>query len=215
VVDFIFSKLFPHSHFTTLRSAGNMKNKTERASFFQSCSLDSKDLVLANQVHGNNVKVVKSSDKNTIIDNCDALITNDNSVLLGIFTADCIPILISCGSGKTKAAVHAGWKGLYFGIVENTIEILRKDFCINSKDIKVYIGPHIRFCCYKTGYEMEDKFNVKLVDSKLDLSAILFNKLKTCDINEIFDVNQCTYHNEDLFFSYRRNSCTQRLLSVI
>jgi copper oxidase (laccase) domain-containing protein len=62
---------------------------------------------------------------------------------------------------------------------------------------------------------MESKFNVKLVAGKLDLSAILYDKLQKCGISDIFDINQCTYHNENLFFSYRRDCCAGRLLSVI
>jgi YfiH family protein len=214
-MNFISSEEFPSKHFTTIKSAGNMKNKTERDSFFQSLCLNPTNLVLANQVHGNSVKVVSYSNKNTIIDNCDGLITNDKNLLLGIFTADCIPILISAKNGKVKAAIHAGWKGLYLGIIENAIKILTNDFCVSPKSIKVYIGPHIRSCCYKTGTEMESKFNIKLVNGKLDLSSILFDKLQKCGIIDIFDINQCTYHNENLFFSYRRDSCNDRLLSVI
>lgn len=161
-MNFIFSEKFPCRHFTTIKSAGDMKNKAERNSFFRSLTLNPNDLVLAGQVHGNNVKIVKSVDKNTFIDNCDGLITNDKNLLLGIFTADCMPVLFSVGNGEIKAAVHAGWKGLYAGIIENTIGILKTNFCVNPKDIKIYIGPHIRSCCYETGTEMEDKFNVKL-----------------------------------------------------
>jgi YfiH family protein len=214
-MNFIFSANFPYKHFTTTKSAGDMKDKAERDSFFQLVGLNPGNLVLANQVHGNNVKVVKSCDKNTFIDNCDGLITDDKNLLLGIFTADCVPILASCSDGEVKAAVHVGWKGLYLGIVENAIGILINDFCISPKSLKVYIGPHIRSCCYKTRTEMEDKFNIKLVNGKLDLSVILCTKLESCGVNKIFDVNQCTYHNEQLFFSYRRNCCTDRLLSVI
>ncbi|MDR1434381.1 peptidoglycan editing factor PgeF [Candidatus Endomicrobiellum devescovinae] len=214
-MNFIFSPNFPYKHFTTAKSAGDMKNKAERDSFFRSVNLNPDNLVLANQVHGNNVKIVKSCDKNNFIDNCDGLITDDKNLLLGIFTADCVPILVSCSDGKVKAAVHVGWKGLYLGIVENAIGILINDFCINPKNLKVYIGPHIRSCCYKTGTEMEDKFNIKLANGKLDLSAILRTKLESCGVNEIFDVNQCTCHNEQLFFSYRRDCCADRLLSVI
>jgi YfiH family protein len=214
-MNFIFSENFSYKHFTTTKSAGDMKNKTERDSFFRSVGLNPEDLVLANQVHRNAIKIVKRCDKNTFIDNCDGLITDDKNLLLGIFTADCIPILVSYNDGEVKAAVHVGWKGLYLGIVEKAVGILINDFCISPKSLKVYIGPHIRSCCYKTGTEMEDKFNIKLVNGKLDLSAILRTKLESCDVSKIFDVNQCTCHNEQLFFSYRRDCCSDRILSVI
>ncbi|MDR1122613.1 MAG: peptidoglycan editing factor PgeF [Endomicrobium sp.] len=214
-MNFIFSVNFPYKHFTTTKSAGDMKNKVERDSLFRSIGLNPENLVLANQVHGSAIKIVKRCDKNTFIDNCDGLITDDKNLLLGIFTADCIPILVSCNNDEVKAVVHVGWKGLYLGIVESVIGILINGFCISSKSLKVYIGPHIRSCCYKTGIEMEDKFNVKLANGKLNLSAIVRAKLESCGVNKIFDVNQCTCHNEQLFFSYRRDCCTDRLLSVI
>jgi YfiH family protein len=214
-MNFIFSANFPYKHFTTTKSAGDMKNKAKRDFLFRSVDLNPEDLILANQVHGNAIKTVKRCDKNTFIDNCDGLITDDKNLLLGIFTADCVPILVSCNNGEVKAVVHVGWKGLYLRIIENVIEILINDFCVSSKNLKVYIGPHIRSCCYKTGSEMENMFNIKLVNGKLNLSAIVRTKLETCGVSEVFDVNQCTCHNEQLFFSYRRDCCTDRLLSVI
>jgi YfiH family protein len=214
-IDIIFSNAFPLKHFTTTKLSGDMKDKNKRDAFLQSKGLNCADLVLANQVHGNNVKIVKYSYRDTFIDNCDGLITDDRNLLLGIFTADCIPVLICSRNGEVKAAIHVGWRGLYAGIIESALGIFKRDFCVNPKDLKVYIGPHIRSCCYKTGLEMEEKFNVKLIGGKLDLSGILCNKLRKYHTNEIFDVNQCTYHNEKLFFSYRRNCCTERLLSVI
>jgi copper oxidase (laccase) domain-containing protein len=84
-MNFIFSANFPYKYFTTTKSAGDMKNKAERDSFLRSMALNPVDLVLANQVHGNNAKVVKRSDQNTFIDNCDGLITDDKNLLLGIF----------------------------------------------------------------------------------------------------------------------------------
>jgi YfiH family protein len=135
--------------------------------------------------------------------------------MLGIFTADCVPLLMSGRNGEVKAAIHAGWKGLYLGIIEDAVKILNEKFCINPGEIRVYIGPHIRSCCYEVSYEMGNRFNVKLRDNKLNLSGVVSNKLKTLGVNEVFDINHCTFHETDLFFSYRRSKCSERILSVI
>jgi YfiH family protein len=192
-----------------------MKDEVVRRSFLFSLKLNPANLVCANQVHGNAVKIVSASDKNTFAGGCDGLITADKEIMLGIFTADCVPLLISAGKRELKAAVHIGWKGLSAGIMENTLEMLKKEFCLRPEEIKIYIGPHIRSCCYEVGCEMESEFNVKLNSNRLDLSEIICNKLKKFGINGVFDIKRCTFHEEDSFFSYRRNRCAERILSVI
>jgi YfiH family protein len=208
-------KNFPYKHLTTTKIVGNMKDKVLRDKFLLSLNLDPSNLILANQMHGNNVKAVNSFNKNTFIAECDGLITADKNTMLGIFTADCVPLLMSIGNGEVKAAIHTGWKGIYLGIIENAVKIFHKDFSIKPEDIKAYIGPHIRSCCYDVDCDMEDKFNVELVNNKLDLSEIVCRELQKLGINEIFDVKHCTFHEEDLFFSHRRNQCAERMLSVI
>lgn len=101
-MNFIFSANFPYKHFTTTKSAGDMKNKAERDSFFRSVNLNPDNLVLANQVHGNNVKVVKSCDKNNFIDNCDGLITDDKNLLLGILPLIVFLFLFLVAMAKLK-----------------------------------------------------------------------------------------------------------------
>jgi YfiH family protein len=206
---------FLHKHFTTTKAAGDMKDKKVRDNFFISINLNPANLVLANQCHGNNVKIVDSSNRNSFVDNCDGLVTNDKDIMLGIFTADCIPLLIFDENSKVKVAVHAGWKSVYRGIIENTFDILQNRFAVKFHEIVVYIGPHIRLCCYKVDNKMEIKFNVKLIDRKLDLSLIVCDKLKKFGVNKIFDVKCCTFHDKSLFFSYRRDCCVERMISVI
>ncbi|MDR2067111.1 MAG: peptidoglycan editing factor PgeF [Endomicrobium sp.] len=210
---FVVHKKFNHKHFTSTILAGNLKDKIVRDKFLISQGLNPTNLVLANQVHSANIKIVGNTDSGNFIDNCDGLITNDKSIMLGVFTADCVPLLIT--NGTIKAAIHAGWKGIYLGILENTIEVFKNKFSVHVKDIEVYIGPHIRFCCYEVGKNFEDLFNLKLQDNKLDLSRIVFNKLKNLGLVNIFDVNKCTFCQDDYFFSYRRDKTSKRMLSLI
>ncbi|MDR3124383.1 MAG: peptidoglycan editing factor PgeF [Endomicrobium sp.] len=211
--EFIFHQNFNYKHFTSTILSGNLKDKITRDNFLISQGLRPSDLVLANQVHSANIKIVGNIDSGNFIDNCDGLITNDKSIMLGVFTADCMPLLIT--NGTIKAAIHAGWKGIYLGIVENTIEVFKNKFSVHVKDIEVYIGPHIRSCCYEVGKNFEDLFNLKLQDNKLDLSRIVFNKLKNLGVVNIFDVNKCTFCQGSYFFSYRQNKTSERMLSLI
>jgi YfiH family protein len=191
-----------------------MKDKLVRSAFLDSLKLDPINLVVATQVHSTNVRIVDASNKGAVVDDCDGMITTNKELMLGIYTADCVPLLVSAENEELKAAVHVGWRGLYDGIIENTFELLKDGFCVNLGKVKVFIGPHIRSCCYEVNREVKDKFGTKLND-KLDLSEIICSKLSKFGITDIFDVKLCTFHMEDLFFSYRRTKCVERIMSVI
>jgi copper oxidase (laccase) domain-containing protein len=117
-----------------------MKDESVRKSFLISLKLNPAKLVCADQIHSSNVKIVGASDRDTFVGGCDGLITADKEIILGIFTADCVPLLVSYGNGELKAAIHIGWKGLSAGIIENSLEILQREFCVRPEEIKVYIG---------------------------------------------------------------------------
>ncbi|MDR3281539.1 MAG: peptidoglycan editing factor PgeF [Endomicrobium sp.] len=205
---------FPYNHFTTTKIAGNMKNEYIRNAFLESIKLDSTKLVFAGQIHSSKVQLVNTSYKNCFINNCDGLITTNKDIALGVLTADCVPILISSKNCEFKAAIHAGWRGIAKGIIENTLDILKNKLHISLDQIKIYLGPHIRSCCYEVNFEMGDQFNIKLNGDKLDLSEIVFNKFKNFGVNKFFDIKYCTFHEKKIFFSHRRNDY-ERMLSII
>ncbi|MCL2485086.1 MAG: peptidoglycan editing factor PgeF [Endomicrobia bacterium] len=206
---------FSDKCFTTVKEHGNMKDAAVRAAFFSLAGLDHNKLVLANQVHGNNVKTVVSSDAGSIIDDCDALVTEDKKLSLGIFTADCMPVFIICEKSGVKAAIHAGWRGLASGIIEKTILVMRQNFNTEPENLKAYIAPHIRECCYEVNNEMSDIFKTPLVNNRLCLSEIAVNKMKKTGLRNIFISRHCTCCQNDLFFSYRKDKTHERQISVI
>ncbi|MDR1522668.1 MAG: peptidoglycan editing factor PgeF [Endomicrobium sp.] len=210
---FIFHKNFKYRHFTSTILAGNLKDKTLRDNFLISQNLNPANLVLVNQVHSSDVKIVEKYNCGNFIDNCDGLITTDKSIILGIFTADCVPLLMT--NGIVKTAIHAGWRGIHSGIIENAVGILNNKFSINPKDIEVYVGPHIHSCCYEVSRDFENIFNLKLKNNRLDLSEVVFSKLKKLGIVNIFDMNLCTCCQNNYFFSYRRNKTSDRILSLL
>jgi Uncharacterized conserved protein len=88
----------------------------------------------------------------------DGLITAAARTGVGIFTADCVPVIIFDSSKNVCAAVHSGWKGTYSRITIKAIRKMQNEFGCNAKDMNVFIGPHIGGCCYEVGQELVEKF---------------------------------------------------------
>ena len=96
---------------------GDSEATVKKNRSFTSNYLNKNKIILTNQVHSNIVSYV---DKNFSKDiSSDAMITNRKDILLGILTADCAPIIVL--GKKYFGIIHAGWRGLIDGIIENTI----------------------------------------------------------------------------------------------
>lgn len=86
----------------------------------------------------------------------DAVITRRNDILLGIKSADCVPILIYDKLAHAIGAVHAGWRGTAAGILKKTIAEMKEAFCSDPEDLLISMGPAIRWCCYEVGKDVID-----------------------------------------------------------
>ena len=86
----------------------------------------SKDIFLLHQIHSNKFIFINKNYKIKKKIKADAAITNQKKLPLGILTADCVPILIYDNKAKMIAAIHAGWKGAYKGIVGKVIRFMKK-----------------------------------------------------------------------------------------
>ena len=102
---------------------------------------NSKKIVLLNQIHSNKFHYINKGLKlkNDKFEG-DALITNRTNTLIGVLTADCAPILIHDQNKKMIAAIHAGWKGAFKGIVKKVIKFMIKKGC-SPEDMTAVIGP--------------------------------------------------------------------------
>ena len=85
----------------------------------------------------------------------DAIITNVKNVIIGVFTADCVPVILVDEENKVIAAIHSGWRGTFESITLKTIKKMKEEFNTNEINIKAYIGPHIRKCCYEVSEELK------------------------------------------------------------
>lgn len=180
------------------------------------------------QVHGNSIYQIRVDDTLESVQNiqADALICYHPDALVGVCTADCVPILIGV-SGFAVAAVHAGWRGTLNKITMRTIERLLLDGC-RPLDIRVAMGPSICLNCLEIGEEVASLFEVDfkncvrrdvgIAKPHLDLKQCLMMQLQALSIQpEQVDINlACTCCQKERFFSYRRSgSQTGQHLSCI
>ena len=98
------------------------------------------------QIHSNHVKYIN---KPGLYQNTDGLVTHiDNNIYLVIQTADCVPIFMLDDVKGIIGLVHSGWKGTSESIILSAMSIF-SDYGSNEKDIKIYLGPSIKSCCYE------------------------------------------------------------------
>ncbi len=102
----------------------------------------------------------------------DALYTRDPNLLLGILTADCVPVLVADTRTHAVAAFHSGWRGTVARIVERGIETLRRDFGSRPEDLIAAIGPSIGACCFAIGEEVRHEF-----ESQFSYAPELFSEV--------------------------------------
>jgi YfiH family protein len=125
-------------------------------------------LVGVRQVHSNIVRVVKKgegalegrlqTEEGKAVLEGDGLITDVPGVLLGVGTADCIPVLVVDVTKKVVAAFHAGWRGTVARIVERGIAMMQEEYGSQAVDMVAAVGPGVGPCCYTVGAEVWSEF---------------------------------------------------------
>lgn len=116
-------------------------------------------LVTLKQIHSAVVLLVGKADAGEqALHKGDGMMTGEPGILLGIQTADCIPVLIADRKKRAVAAFHAGWRGTLKRIVENGIGRMHIEFGSRPEDLVAAIGPGIRACCYAIGEEVRMEF---------------------------------------------------------
>ena len=192
--------------------------KKNRNTLIKSLHLQSEPVWL-NQTHSSRIICIDKPPTNL---EADASYTTVKNKICSVMTADCVPVLFSNQKGTKVAAVHAGWKGICNGIIENAINKFS-----SPETLLVWIGPHISDSYYEVG---KDVYENCLNHSNLlktgfaqinddhwycNLAKIIKILLKNKGIGAIYECNLCTYKNKDLFFSYRRDGKTGRTASMV
>jgi YfiH family protein len=124
-------------------------------------------LVTLRQIHSSLIRRVSARD---VVENGkpavlkgDGLMTGEPGVLLGIQTADCIPVLLADRKNRVVAAFHAGWRGTLARIIENGVGRMRLEFGSKPEHLIASIGPGIGQCCYSVGDEVRQQFESQFI----------------------------------------------------
>ncbi|MDF2521590.1 MAG: pgeF [Clostridia bacterium] len=197
--------------------------------------IDYRKLVLSDQVHGDEVRVVTEADigkgitRESDIKKVDALITNVPGVPLITFYADCVPVFILDPVNKAVGLAHSGWKGTTLKIAAKTIRKMSDTFGTKPEDCLVGIGPSIEMKCFEIKEDAAQIFRNSFADWELfmqrkdeehytaDLWQAILLTLKEIGVQEknITISGLCTCCNEELFFSHRRDKGRTGSLSAI
>lgn len=115
-------------------------------------------LVTLKQIHSNLTRKITAAAEADVLHRADGLMTDRPGILLGIQTADCIPVMIADTRRKAVAIFHAGWRGTLKRIVEGGIGRMRLEFRSRPEDLIAAIDPGIAQCCYSVGEEVRAEF---------------------------------------------------------
>jgi len=212
-------------HGFSTRVFGDCRKEKNYQKFLERLGVKVKNLVLAQQVHNNKIKVVRYQDRGKAIPGVDGLLTKDWQVVLGARSADCLPILFWEPQAKIVGAAHAGWRGVLTRLPQKMIDQIIRMGGV-PENILVVIGPHICGNCYSVGKERIESFLAEfgkiegmVKDNYLDLEVPTIVQLLHSGISSgnIFSAKKCTScHNND-FFSFRKNDKDDygEILSVI
>jgi len=191
-------------------------------------------LVTARQVHGNRCLTIVDSDPEKLgqiaLTDADALLTDQPGILLGVMTADCLPLIMIDQEQRAVAVVHVGWRGLDQSIGVAAVTGLKRDFAVDVENLQVFAGPAIGSCCFQVGIEVVDRFRrhpllegtddwyqERTSGYYVDLLSIQRAQLLAAGVAEknFHQVDICTFCN-DFCFSYRRDhAITGRQLAFV
>lgn len=195
------------------------------ASFYRS-----QNIVLPYQIHSTAVMMADSA--HIFPEEADAIITTDPDIIIGVVTADCVPIVVYAADIKAVAAIHAGWRGTLDGVVDNTLEQLRSMGAELSKMVAIF-GSSISVDCYEVDNNLANRFRdagfgtaVYEIGGNphLDLQQMNQDRLLRCGViadnirlSELSTFTSIESRSgRHLFPSYRRDNATaDRLLTAI
>ncbi len=227
-----------HAFTTRKRGLGSRNNGIKQASDWhpmaEAFGVKPDRVITVNQVHGENIVRIGEQglidgkiDPRTV--EADAMITNARGIAIGVETADCVPILLFDPAAPAVAAVHAGWRSTVKKIVQKAVGRMRDEFGSDPTKMSAAIGPAIGPECYEvdepvmTSVRNSFSFWKDIATSKgndrwnLDLVKANVLELKQIGLSEteIHSLGLCTSCRKDLFYSFRAEGRTGRMLSLI
>jgi YfiH family protein len=172
--------------------------------------------ITAYQVHSPEVIVAEAPWTRETRPHADAVVTKVRGLGIGVSTADCGPVLFADAEAGVVGAAHAGWKGAFTGVIENTLAAM-ETLGAKRERIAVALGPMISQASYEVGPEFVARFrdaaaanarfftpSARADHSLFDLPGYVASRLETAGVGRAEDLGVCTYADER-FFSYRRS----------
>ena len=174
--------------------------------------------ILMNQVHSVDAVFITDRQDNLPV---DALITQTPGLNLTVKTADCAPVLLADSTSRMVAAIHAGWRGAFQGIIENTVlQMIRHG--ANISTLRAGIGPHIQIQSFEISPDIKALFpatenhffteeNGKIF---FDFDSYVIHRLKRAGVSSIESIGDDTY-SDSAYNSFRRDKTKIRQFSSI
>lgn len=193
--------------------------------FCAAVGTDAGAVVMSNQIHEANVRVVTQADRKADLYDpegyeTDGLVTDVPGLALTIFSADCIPVLLYDPRRRVTAAVHAGWRGTALGIADAAVEKMTGLYGCAPEDILAAIGPGIGPCCFETHGDVPDAMLEALGSAaspyllplprkgkfSVDLKGLNALRLRRVGVTpgHIEVCGDCTCCHPELYWSHRR-----------
>lgn len=174
-----------------------------------------------NQVHGS---AVVEADRWSQPPTADACIARRPGKVCVVMTADCLPVLFCSHEGDRVAAAHAGWRGLAGGVLASTVSSLG----LPGAQLLAWLGPAIGPRAFEVGDEVRIAFTSKDAAAAhafhpshraghwlADLYLLARQELARLGVQAVYGGGDCTYSDEERFFSFRRDGQCGRMASLI
>lgn len=174
-----------------------------------------------NQVHG--CVVYEQGTGAQAVRDADASVAFGPGRVCAVMTADCLPVLLCDEAGTAVAAVHAGWRGLAAGVIETTVQRMRRP----AVQLQAWLGPAIGPAHFEVGDEVRARFCEIDADAVAafrrnaagrwlaDLPMLARQRLAGLGVAAVSGGGDCTFADPARFFSYRRDGVTGRMASLI
>ena len=227
----------PYSSFNLASHVGDNPAAIEGnwTSFGESLPFTRTTLATANQVHGDAICWVTRGGHHEV--DADAIVSTKAGIAVGVYTADCVPVLVSYPEHGVVAAIHCGWRGAAANLIEKLFSAVQQRCGASPHSAFVWLGASIAQCNYQVGEEVvdaclgtlksderqergsalsvpdrvQDKYLLdvaEVVHSQLKAAGVLTDRLERCDLD--------TFAEKALLYSYRRDGAsTGRMLSFV
>jgi len=213
--------LAPFSSFNLGLHVGDDESLVIKNRQILSNSIEQKNIHWLDQIHSTQVVNLDR----TYHSQADASVSTKVGQVCSVMTADCLPVFVCDEQGTQVAAAHAGWRGLCHGVLQNTVNAMN-----NKSSLLAYLGPAISQSAFEVGDEVRlafkhhypqlgtDKHFVHHgVEGKWmgDLYGLARDILSDLSVQNVYGGDRCTFSEQEIFFSFRRDKTTGRMANLI